>query len=110
MSEEKLQEYIEERDTIVSEVGEFDEEDFVKSGISYEEYNSPNAETISKLIDYVNGIKDLGQKYSLPVLDLYSISGINTQTMNVYTRDNLHLNKNGYKRIAEKMYRFLLNI
>lgn len=64
----------------------------------------------SKLIDYVNGIKDLGEKYSLPVLDLYSISGINTQTMNVYTRDNLHPNKNGYKRIAEKMYRFLLNI
>ena len=53
MSEDKLQEYIEERDTIVSEIGEFDEEDFVKSGISYEEYNSPNAETISKLIDYV---------------------------------------------------------
>lgn len=53
MSEEKLQEYIEERDTIVSEVGEFDEEDFLKSGISYEEYNNPTAETISKLIDYV---------------------------------------------------------
>lgn len=53
MNEEKLQEYIEERDTIVSEVGEFDEEDFVKSGISLEEYNNPTAETISKLIDYV---------------------------------------------------------
>lgn len=53
MNEEKLKEYLEERDTIVSEVGEFDEEDFVKSGISLEEYNNPTAETISKLIDYV---------------------------------------------------------
>lgn len=53
MNQDKLKEYLEERDTIVSEVGEFDEEDFVKSGISLEEYNNPNAETISKLIDYV---------------------------------------------------------
>ena len=64
----------------------------------------------SKLIDYVNAIKDLGQKYSLPVLDLYSTSGINKQTMSTYTRDNLHPNEKGYERIAEKIYRFLLNI
>lgn len=53
MDKEKLAEYLEERDTIISEVGEFNEEDFVKSGISFEEYNNPTADTISKLIDYV---------------------------------------------------------
>jgi len=53
MNDEKLKEYLEERDTIVSEVGEFDEEDFIKSGISFEEYNHPTADTISRLIDYV---------------------------------------------------------
>ena len=64
----------------------------------------------SKLIDYVNATKALGEKYSLPVLDLYSTSGFTDQTMKIYTRDNLHPNKNGYERISEKMYRFLLNI
>ena len=64
----------------------------------------------SKLIDYVNAIKDLGEKYSLPVLDLYSTSGFTNQTMSVYTRDDLHPNENGFERIGEKIYRFLLNI
>ena len=63
-----------------------------------------------KLIDYVNAIKDLGKKYSLPVLDLYSNSGFTNKTMSLYTRDNLHPNENGYKKIAQKMYSFLLNI
>lgn len=48
-----MEEFIKERDAIISEVGNFDEEDFIKSGISLDEYNNPNAETISKLIDYV---------------------------------------------------------
>lgn len=64
----------------------------------------------SKLIDYVNAIKDLGQMYSLPVLDLYSTSGFTNKTMSVYTRDDLHPNEAGFERIAEKIYRFLLNI
>lgn len=48
-----MNEFIEERNAIISEIGEFDEEDFIKSGISLEEYNNPTAETISKLLDYV---------------------------------------------------------
>ena len=34
MEEKSLDEYRKERDLIVGEIGEFDEEDFVKSGIS----------------------------------------------------------------------------
>ncbi len=49
----KVEEFKKERDLIVGEIGEFDENDFVKSGISLEEFNNPTAETISKLIDYV---------------------------------------------------------
>ena len=45
-------EFIKERDLIVDEIGGFSEEDFAKSGISLEEYSNPNAETISKLINY----------------------------------------------------------
>ena len=50
----ELEEYRKERDAIISEIGDFEEEDFVKSGISLEEYTCPNADTISKLIEYVS--------------------------------------------------------
>ena len=63
-----------------------------------------------KLINYVNAIKDLGKKYDLPVLDLYSSSGFTNKTLSLYTRDNLHPNEKGYEIIANKMYKFLLNI
>ena len=49
----KLKEYIEERDLIVAEIGEFDEDDFIKSGISMDEFNNPTEKTISKLLAYV---------------------------------------------------------
>ncbi len=52
--EEKIEEFRKERDLIVGEIGEFDDEDFKKSGISLEEYNNPTAETIQKLIVYVS--------------------------------------------------------
>lgn len=52
--DKELEEYRKERDAIISEIGEFDEEDFVKSGISLEEYTCPNADVISRLIDYVS--------------------------------------------------------
>ena len=43
-----------ERDLIIQEVGEFEDEDFVKSGISLEEYTNPDADTIKKLVEYVS--------------------------------------------------------
>jgi hypothetical protein len=49
-----MEEFIKERDAIISEIGEFDEEDFVKSGISLEEFNNPDADIIQKLIEYVS--------------------------------------------------------
>ena len=42
----ELEEFRKERDAIIEEIGEFDEEDFVKSGISLEEYTNPNEEVI----------------------------------------------------------------
>ena len=50
----ELEEFREERDAITSEIGEFDEEDFVKSGISLEEYTNPNEDVIQRLIEYVS--------------------------------------------------------
>lgn len=60
----ELEEYRKERDTIISEIGEFDEEDFVKSGISLEEYTNPNAEVISRLIEYVSSEYNQTSVYS----------------------------------------------
>ena len=44
----ELEEYRRERDAIIEEIGDFDEEDFVKSGISLEEYTSPNEDVIQR--------------------------------------------------------------
>ena len=50
----ELEEYRKERDAIIDEIGEFDEEDFVKSGISLEEYTNPDDEVIQRLVEYVS--------------------------------------------------------
>ncbi len=51
--EDKLERLKRERDMIVAEIGEFDEEDFAKSGISLEEYSNPTDETIDKIVKYI---------------------------------------------------------
>lgn len=62
--EKNLDEYKKERDLIIGEIGEFDEEDFKKSGISLEEFNNPDADTIQKLILYVKEEYDQTSIYS----------------------------------------------
>ncbi len=62
--EKDLEEFRKERDLIVGEIGEFDEDDFRKSGISMEEYENPTAETIQKLILYVKEEYDQTAIYS----------------------------------------------
>ena len=60
----ELEEYRKERDAIIEEIGNFDEEDFVKSGISLEEYTNPNEEVIQRLIDYVSTEYDQTSVYT----------------------------------------------
>ena len=62
--EKDLEEFRKERDLIVGEIGEFDDEDFKKSGISMEEFTNPTAETIQKLILYVREEYDQTSIYS----------------------------------------------
>ena len=62
--EKSLEEYRQERDLIVQEIGGFDEEDFTKSGISMEEYTNPNANTIKRLVEYVSSEYDQTSIYS----------------------------------------------
>lgn len=53
-----------------------------------------------KLIDYVNRIKDICTLYALPVIDLYSISNINSITIPLLAPDGLHLNGAGYDYVT----------
>lgn len=64
MDSNKLEEYRKERDTIIGEIGEFEEEDFIKSGISLEEYNNPDGEVIRRLIEYVSREYNQSSVYS----------------------------------------------
>ncbi len=51
---EKENEYIKEKDAIISEIGNVPYEDLINMGITPEEYINPTAQTIEKLIDYAN--------------------------------------------------------
>lgn len=62
--EDKNERLKRERDLIVAEIGEFDEEDFKKSGISLEEYSNPTEETIDALVKYIASEYDQTSIYS----------------------------------------------
>lgn len=51
-----------------------------------------------KLLDYVNAIIEIGEMYSLPVVDMYRNSGVTKKTLPTYTSDGLHLIDPGYER------------
>jgi lysophospholipase L1-like esterase len=60
---------------------------------------------------YANRIKDIGKYYSIPVLDLYGVGGINKVNMSVLTIDKLHPNNDGYKLVCEhSLIPFVRNI
>ena len=48
-----------------------------------------------KLVDYVDAIREVCAAYSIPVLDLYRTSGLNTKTFATYATDGVHLNSTG---------------
>jgi lysophospholipase L1-like esterase len=63
-----------------------------------------------KQLDYVNAIKETCDYYGLPVLDLYTNSGISpfvTEQANAYMPDLLHYNQAGYLRLATKISSFI---
>lgn len=65
-----------------------------------------------KIVDYVNAIKERGQYYGIPVLDLFStmldpqISVVNT----TYFHDGLHPNDAGHTWIGRRLAKFLNNL
>lgn len=61
-------------------------------------------------IDYVNAIRQVADYYSLPVLDLYEMSGMSPfvdAQKTQYFFDGLHPNAAGQYRVAQKIARFI---
>lgn len=54
-----------------------------------------------RLIDYIDMAILIGNKYGIPVCDLYRNSGINTLNLDTYTVDGLHPNAAGYELIGK---------
>jgi lysophospholipase L1-like esterase len=63
-----------------------------------------------RMADYVQAIRDVGVRYALPVLDLYSTSGIADATLAYFTDDGLHPNARGHARIAGMASSFLASL
>lgn len=65
------------------------------------------------LRDYVKAIKEVAEYYSIPVLDLYAVSGIQPDIEEVrskYMPDGIHPNDEGHKIIAARLKTFLQSL
>lgn len=65
------------------------------------------------LKDYVDIIREVAEYYSLPVLDLFSTSGLQPaikEIQETYIPDGLHPNDAGHQVIAQKLEAFLKNL
>ena len=73
--------------------------------------SQPSAGNSLPLSDYVEVIKKTAEFYSLPVIDLWSISGIQPRVDVIkekYCPDGLHPNDAGHEKMAERIGNFLL--
>lgn len=95
------------------DTGTFDERGEYKinedGSITFREYGG------KRLKDYVDAIKDVAQFYSLPVIDLYSYSGmcpsLDVQRGTWFSRtDGLHHNAEGGMKVARAMLPYMNNI
>lgn len=65
------------------------------------------------LSEYVDVIKKKGQKYNIPVLDLYNtlpVNACNVEDRERYTADGLHFNDDGHKILADCLTKFLKSL
>ena len=66
----------------------------------------------TRLFDYVQAIRQTGELFSIPVLDLFAVGGINPNFGNqqeIYMTDGLHPNDAGHKRVFERIDAFVRN-
>lgn len=66
-----------------------------------------------RLSDYVRIIREVTEYYSLPLLDLFRMGGLQPNIdiiRELYMPDGLHPSDAGAEKIAEKIYHFLINL
>ena len=83
-------------------------EDDIRGG-----HNKADGEGLGTLLTYVNIIKEVAEYYSLPVLDLWSMSGIQPRVPALrekYCPDGLHPNDAGHKMIASRLAGFFKSL
>ena len=80
------------------------------------EQNNNNCNNANKTgytaTDFANAMKRVCAKYSIPVFDANTCSGIypiNEANGRIYTTDKLHLNNKGHEVIGTKLSKFILN-
>ena len=77
-----------------------------QTGGVYTDYSYPNA----SFVPYIECIKDVCKRYSIPILDLYLDSGLAVGNANVRTAlipDGLHPNTAGHEFISWQIQKFL---
>ena len=78
---------------------------------NHDRCNSNNT-TGYTVTDYANAMKRVCAKYSIPVFDANTCSGIypiNNANAALYTTDKLHLNNKGHEVLGNKLSKFILN-
>lgn len=78
----------------------------------YPHWNTENAAGY-RLKAYRDAIVEVCMQYSIPVLDLFSMSGITAdipEMKQLIQPDGLHPSRLGYLRMARKIYNFIVNI
>ena len=66
-----------------------------------------------ELIDYVNAIKENAEYYSFPVLDLWSVSGLQPAVpiiRETFMPDGLHPGDKGYEKLCQIVLKFIENL
>ncbi len=75
--------------------------------------NERGVRNVAGLADYVDAVKLVARKYSIPVLDLYNLSGLTPEVeeiRKIYMPDGLHPSDKGHARIAELVLTFLKHV
>lgn len=74
---------------------------------------SPNREVNHPLKTYVEVIREVAEYYSLPLLDLFKMSGMNPEIPEIqklYMPDGLHPSDIGHERIADRLAAFIKSL
>ena len=73
-------------------------------------YGECKPKEVGTLLDYVQAIRRVAEHYSLPVLDLFAVSGLQPSIdmlREKYMPDGLHPNDAGHRILAQKIIAFL---